>query len=212
MRLGLAVVLSGILASCSRPGVAKNQPTEGGAQADQGLAPFRDRGEVSSSDSTSRTPFQAEATGPTKAGVPFPAHLPATLPAGTLLTVRIESPIVTDRNARGTFAAVLDEPVIVNGNVLVPRGAAVAGRLEAARSSTIRGTRCCICLTLDSIGISGKELPIQTSSLFTRTNGADGHDSSRNSSTQAVRLKTGRRLTFRLAEATYIASQEAVSH
>ena len=194
--------ISVALASCSRPATVKNG---GASQVDQRPVPFQDSGEASSP-----APFQrqAEASG-TRTALPFRDTHSATLPAGTLLTVRLENPISADRNAAlGTFAAVVDEPVIVDGNVLVARGTGVLGRVESERPSNLNGNRCCIRLTLDSIGISGKELPIQTSTLFAHSKGSDPHDSNSNSLPEVVRLKIGHRLTFRLAEATYVAGQE----
>jgi hypothetical protein len=199
-------VLAVALASCSRPAAVKGS---GASQVDQRSVPFHDSGETNSSASA---PFQRQGEIPgAKAALPFRDIHAATLPAGTLLTVRLENPISADRNAvSGTFAAVVDEPVIVDGNVLVARGTGVSGRVETERSS-LKGNRCCIRLTLDSIGISGKELPIQTSTLFAHSKGNDPHDSNSSSLPEVVRLKTGRRLTFRLAEATYVDSQEPAS-
>ena len=204
----LVTVLSVVLASCSRPATVKNG---GASQVDQRPVPFQDSGEANAA-TTAPAPFQVqEKISPAKTALPFPDLRSATLPAGTLLTVRLENPISADRNPHGTFSAVVDEPVIVDGNVLVARGTEVMGRVESARSSGLKGNRCCVCLTLDSIGLSGKELPIQTSTLFAHSNDGDRHDSSRNSSPEVIRLKSGHRLTFRLAEATYVASQEAGS-
>lgn len=196
-------VLSVALASCSRPATVKNSDA---GQVDQRPVPFQDSGET---DYTASTPFQRQAEVPgAKAALPFRDVHSATLPAGTLLTVRLENPISTDRNAApGTFAAVVDEPVIVDGDVLVARGTGVLGRVESERPSGLKGNHCCIRLTLDSIGISGKELPIQTSTLFAHSKVGDPQDSNSSSLAEVVRLKTGRRLTFRLAEATYITGQ-----
>jgi len=200
-------VLSILLVGCSRPATVKNG---GASQVDQRPVPFQDSGETN--PTTAPAPFQVQGKiSPAKTALPFPDLRSATLPAGTLLTVRLENPISADRNPRGTFSAVVDEPVIVDGNVLVARGTEVMGRVESAHSSGLKGNRCCVRLTLDSIGLSGKELPIQTSTLFAHSNDGDRHDSSRNSSPDVIRLKTGHRLTFRLAETTYVASQEASS-
>jgi hypothetical protein len=127
------------------------------------------------------------------------------LPAGTLLTVRLKTPIISDSPKNSaTFAALVDEPVVVEGETLVPRGASVAGRIEAARSSTMTHNRGYVRLTLDLVDIAGRDLPIRTASLFAR-----GNPGSTANPTDMVSLEQGRRLTFRLTEPVYMASQSS---
>jgi hypothetical protein len=130
------------------------------------------------------------------------------LPAGTLLTVRLKNSINSDflKNT-STFAALVDEPVVVEGETLVPRGASVAGRIEAARSSTMTHNRGYVRLTLDLVDIAGRDLPIRTASLFARGN----PESTTANAPDIVSLEQGRRLTFRLTEPVYMASQSSTS-
>ncbi|HET6180223.1 MAG TPA: hypothetical protein VFE61_25100 [Candidatus Sulfotelmatobacter sp.] len=86
------------------------------------------------------------------------------------------------------------------------RGANVAGRVEAARVSKVKGNRAYLRLTLNSIDVAGKDLPVQTSSLFARGTAPDGDVSAR-----VITLEKGRRLTFRLAEPVFVANQEALN-
>jgi hypothetical protein len=81
---------------------------------------------------------------------PDPAKKPApvTLPAGTNLAVRLTQGIEADTAQAGmTVKAVLDDPVMLNGQVLVPRGAAVvvqavqvenAGKMKGADKLTVK--------------------------------------------------------------------------
>jgi hypothetical protein len=116
-----------------------------------------------------------------------------------LLTVRLKNPVSADNpEASGRFEGTIDEPVTVDGNTLVPRGASVAGRVDSARSSKVKGNGF-VRVTLDSIDIAGKELQLQTSSLFVRGSGA-----SHSPAIQAITLEQGRRLTFRLTEPAYV--------
>lgn len=185
---------------CSRP--AGLSSADGAAPADQHPVPFHD-GDA--------------APGPSKAGVAaaqdkglkpesdFPFRDPQSLPVGTLLTVRLKTSVSADNpDASGTFEAVVDEPVTIEGSTLVPRGASVAGRVESARASKVKRDGY-VRLTLSSIEIAGKGLPIQTSSLFARGN-APGSDASLG----LIRLEKGRRLTFRLTEPVYVALQAAL--
>ena len=57
-----------------------------------------------------------------------PQHL--TIPAGTLVVIRTQNTLSTDRNFNGdTFAATLDQPLVVDGFVIAERGAEVEGRI-----------------------------------------------------------------------------------
>jgi hypothetical protein len=201
--LPLAIIAISLVA-CSRPAAVKNA---GASQADQRAVPFHDSDQ--SSATSASAPFQGSGKISTaKSALPLSDQRSATLPAGTLLTVRLENPISAGRDAHGVFSAVVAEPVIVEGNVLVPRGAEVLGRIESSNLAGAKGNRCCVRLTLDAIDLSGKELPIQTSTLFAHNGGFEPNGSPSKASPQGVRLKTGHRLTFRLAEATYVASQQ----
>jgi hypothetical protein len=101
--------------------------------------------------------------------------------------------------ATGRFEGIIDEPVTVDGNILVPPGARVGGRVESARSSKVKGNGF-VRVTLDSIAIAGKDLHLQTSSLFAR-----GHGMGHGPTIYAITLEKGRRLTFRLTEPAYVA-------
>ena len=53
-----------------------------------------------------------------------------TIPAGTSLTVRIDQPLNSERSKSGdTFAASLDQPLIIDGAVIAERGAKVEGKV-----------------------------------------------------------------------------------
>jgi hypothetical protein len=210
-------------AGCARPtGLQSNASA---APADQHQVPFHDR------DGAPARPGDASATqdnGPNpETGLPF--HDPQNLPAGTLLTVRLKDPISAENpGANGTFEAVIDEPVVVEGNKLVPRGVTVAGRVESAQASNLRRNRGYVRLALDSIHLAGANLPIQTSSLFVRGNAGDTHvlqghapqgeapqgdtpqikGPQSEASAAVIRLEKGRRLTFRLTEPVYVAASQ----
>ena len=59
---------------------------------------------------------------------PAPQHV--TIPAGTLVVIRTQNTLSTDRNLNGdTFAATLDQPLVVDGFVIAERGAEVEGHV-----------------------------------------------------------------------------------
>ncbi len=71
---------------------------------------------------------------------PYTPHT-ATLPAGTLLTVRLSESLSSDRNQPGeAFTAVLDKPLIADGFVLAERGSRVEGRIvESRQAGRVKG-------------------------------------------------------------------------
>ena len=195
----LPVLFVLVQAACSRPDTVhagKPVPAEHPApfQADSGAVEPRSGG--SATDAAKTLPESV-----------LPFHESQGLPAGTLLTVRLQTPVAAgNANASETFAAVVDEPVLVEGSTMLPRGAKVAGRVESAQASELKRDRGYMRLTLNSIDVAGQELPIQTSSLFVRAN---AHVKEGESTPQIVRLEGGRRLTFRLTESVEISGQPA---
>lgn len=225
-RLFMLLVPTLILAlavGCSRP---SDLPAEEGVKpADQHKLPFQDNaakgnagpssgdvnaGEANAEPASNRDPgASSDPPFQTMASVPD-------LPPGTLVTVRLEKQISSDRiGEEGTFAAVVDEPVVMDGKTAVPRGATVIGRIEAARGSDGGRGRGYIRLTLDTITIAGKKLPLRTSSLFVRGNGGEvlspGQDDAEPAHPTVTRLEKGRRLTFRLSATAPRERQETIS-
>ena len=92
---------------------------------------------------------------------PRPAYV--TIPAGTLISVRtIDAIDSTDSLAGDRFQASLEEPLMLEGYVVVPKGAAVLGRLtQAEQSGTFTG-RSQLRLELTGIQVNGKMVPLVT--------------------------------------------------
>jgi hypothetical protein len=127
------------------------------------------------------------------------------LPAGTLLTVQLESPLTSGKvHAGDEFTASVAAPLIIDGNTLIDRGTAVTGSIESmqSRPGRPRGSPATgyFRLTLTAIEVEGREVPIQTSSLFARAAWRVQTTSAASSSqgSDGVRIEEGRRLTFRL--------------
>jgi hypothetical protein len=193
--------------ACSRP--TAWQAGDHPAQADQHPVPFHDGDEAAPANSSEGNAPPTHQAGNPETRLPFSD--PENLPAGTLLTVRLRNPISTDMlGARETFDAVVDEAVTVEGTMLIPRGATVAGRVESARASKAKTNRGYVRLTLASIDIAGRELPIQTSSLFARDEAGNANAPESDASGGGISLEKGRRLTFRLTEPAYVAHQRAI--
>lgn len=191
-----------LVAGCSRPAELHG---DGATPSDQHQVPFHDDGSATSNSGATVSSETSDNRLNPETNLPF--RDPQSLPAGTLLTVRLRNPISADNpGGSGTFEAVVDEPVVIEGKALVPRGANVAGRVESARASMVKRDHSYVRLTLDSIDVAGKDLHVQTSSLFARGVAPDGV-----ASPSVITLEKGRRLTFRLVEPVYVASQQALS-
>jgi hypothetical protein len=64
-----------------------------------------------------------------------------TLDAGTLINVRIDDPLASDKNKQGdTFKATLEQPLVVDGFVIAERGSRAEGRVaELEEAGRVKG-------------------------------------------------------------------------
>lgn len=87
-----------------------------------------------------------------------------TVPAGTLITVRLRDALSTERHStHDAFYATLDAPLIIEGLVIAERGAMVRGRVvEAVNPGRVKG-RAALVLQLDELTTSdGQKVEIRT--------------------------------------------------
>jgi hypothetical protein len=87
-----------------------------------------------------------------------------TVPAGTLLTVRLTESLSSDKNTPGeAFSATLDQPLIIDGFVLAERGSRLEGRvLESEKAGRVKGLSS-LAIHLTSLRTSdGQTVAIQT--------------------------------------------------
>lgn len=113
-------------------------------------------------------PPPAPPSGPVPLASPAPAARPANflLPAGTLLLVRIDQTLATNRNREGErFQATLEHDVLADGQVAVPRGTRVFGRIaEISGAGRVAG-RPEIRLRLRELDMNGRLIDIRTSNF-----------------------------------------------
>lgn len=214
---------------CARPKGMRSSSTT--SSAEQPQVPFHDTDGPGTDRPGDSFAAQDNSQGAV-ASLPF--HEPQNLPAGTLLTVRLKAPISGGNpSADATFEAVVDQPVVIDGSKLIPRGVAVSGRVESARTSSLKRNRGYVRLVLDSINLSGASLRIQTASLFVRGSTANDEISppekpsgavarepitpkrgpdrkvlASDASSGRIHLEKGRLLTFRLTEPVYVAASQ----
>jgi hypothetical protein len=95
-----------------------------------------------------------------------PPRDPINLPAGTNLVVRMIDPVDSETAHVGqTFAASLDQPVMLNGESAIPRGADVTVKLVDSKESGKLTGKAELTLDLASVRVNGKMVDINTQSV-----------------------------------------------
>ncbi len=96
----------------------------------------------------------------------LPAMGAVTIPAGTPIRVRLQHAVSSDQSKAGQeFAAVLSEPLVVNGKTLAPKGANAWGTVVTARPSGRLKTPAALYLRLTAVEINGKRTAIRPQSV-----------------------------------------------
>src|SRR5437879_4802501 len=100
------------------------------------------------------------------AAAPQTQSVPGTLtvPAGTILLIRMNDYLSSDRNQIGDhFTAVLENPLVVNGWVVARRGQVLVGQVkEARKAGRIKGTSELGVELTDLTVVDGRQVPILT--------------------------------------------------
>lgn len=99
--------------------------------------------------------------------LPFSEGKPLVVPANTAVYIRLQQSLSSSTAQSGqNFSAVLDEPLMVDGQTFAPQGAPVTGKVVAARESGHLHNSGYLRITLSSILVNGKNVPLQTNSVF----------------------------------------------
>jgi hypothetical protein len=194
--IGLA---SGVACERSQPA----QPTDSGQTTTGQKIPFHDGRDQNAAADTQIPP----SSGAGSKAVPFRSFPALAVASGTLVTVQLQHTLSSAKIHPGdTFTAILAAPLSFDGEILIDRGTPVTVRVESARSQRYRPgsfpSSGYIRLSLTAIDVEGKQLPLQTSSLFAR-----GLPQAPN----AVRIPKGRDLTFRLTAPLAVDQSEALA-
>jgi hypothetical protein len=117
-------------------------------------------------DGVSALEFSPRKAPPAPAPDPVAAPKPVTIPQGTVLNVLLSQAIDVDAAQAGhTFKSLLDDPVMMNGKVIVPRGSAVvlqaakveqAGKMKGADKITLKA---------NSISFGGRKYDVVTTAV-----------------------------------------------
>lgn len=88
------------------------------------------------------------------------------LPAGTHLVIRMIDGVDSERNSVGQkFAASLDEPVVINGQTVIPRGVDVVVKLVDAKESGKFAGLTTLTLDLMSLKVNGRMMDVNTETV-----------------------------------------------
>jgi hypothetical protein len=99
--------------------------------------------------------------------LPFSENKPIVIPASTAIYVRLQQSLSSRTAQPGQrFSAVLDEALMVDDQTVAAKGTPVEGRVLAARNSGRLHNSGYLRITLSSITVNGKTLPVQTNSMF----------------------------------------------
>lgn len=202
-RIAIVLLTLGLFCGCGRP------PADSASTSDPQKLPFdREPGPNGISPSRSLIPSTTK------------------LPEGTPIPVRLQSTLSSAWSHAGdTFGATIDEPVVVDGQTLLPRGASATGRVLEAKpavssrpSSPERSPASAqepgyLRIVLVSLKVGDGRIMIETSSIFAKggsreeRNPASGaassgerRDKDRDKDKDIV-FGVDRRLNFRLAQA-----------
>lgn len=88
------------------------------------------------------------------------------LAAGTRLVIRMIDGVDSERNTVGqTFAASLDEPVMIDGGAVIPRGADVVVKLVDDKQSGKLAGKTVLTLDLMSVKVNGRMVDVNTQTV-----------------------------------------------
>jgi hypothetical protein len=94
------------------------------------------------------------------------------VPAGTLIVVRMIDGVDSKVARTGqTFHASLDQPIVVDGNTVIPRGADVTTILTNAQQSGKFQGKAELTLDIESIQADGRTYPVRTTGVVEASNG-----------------------------------------
>lgn len=150
------------------------QPSQPAADnAAQTSQPSTDRGQTpaSSTPTTQAPPAVAEAP-PPPPPPPKPKPKPVVIPAGTVITVRLQQTVGSKTSHDGDrFDAAVAQPVTVGGKTVVPAGASASGQVTQAHAAGKFKGGATLGLALTSLRIAGSDYAIQTAPVSQTSTG-----------------------------------------
>src|SRR2546427_5695872 len=158
------------LAFCLSAGAyaQEQQDQQQGQQADQQQSQDPPAKPTYASQDADKPPYPHAGPVKTVRGAPPNPSKPApgtlTVPAGTILLIRMNDYLSSDHSKIGDqFTAVLDQPLVVNGWVVARRGQVLVGQVKEVRQAgRIKGTSELGVELTDMTTVDGRQVPILT--------------------------------------------------
>ena len=160
-------VMSVTFAATPPPRAAETPSYSSGRSTGSGPLPSSDQPPVLRRTRPATTTSSSASTSTPPAPPAPPAPMNITIPAGAEITVRMIDGVDSSVNQIGeTFRASLDEPIVVNGQTIVPRGGDVTAKLtEVEEAGRIAG-RSEVSLVLLDITINGRKHEVTTGEVY----------------------------------------------
>lgn len=99
-------------------------------------------------------------------GVPAAPPDAVTLPERTPIHVTLDQTLATNKNKAGDhFLATVSEPVVVDGNTVIPKGARVDGRIVDSRKAGYLKGKADLRLALRDVRVNGQSYEVHTTSV-----------------------------------------------
>lgn len=156
------------------PDAATQQKVDQIAKQEPGATALDDETAVLGGPNSAAAPAASAPAAPPTPAPPAeqPKPQPIVVPAGTALIVTVDQALSSKNNQSGdTFLATLAQPVSIEGQSAIPRGARVTGTVISAKTKgRIKGEGELV-LALKSISIRGNNYPIQTGTLDSTVKG-----------------------------------------
>ena len=133
----------------------------------------------------------AQVQAPAQAAAPAPVtSQPAqavTVPAGTILHVRMQDSLDTKRHGNGhRFTAIMEADIVVNGVVAIPRGATVYGQVTNAKQAGRLVGKSGATLTFTGVMINNQIKPIHSGQIQAANEKGSGGQTVRRTATGAA--------------------------
>ena len=104
--------------------------------------------------------------------VPPPPPQPVVIPAGTVITVRLQQPLSSKSNKPGDrFEATLSQPLSVNGKTVLPNGTLTGGTVTDAKDAGRFKGAATLNLALDTIVVQGTHYQVETTEITQTSKG-----------------------------------------
>jgi hypothetical protein len=151
------------------PTARQEEPASAPASERRRVSRHRERRASPASESTSNTMAMNSAPASTTSAEPAPPPpppppKPVVVPTGTNIAIRLIDPIDSEKNQTGqSFRATLDSPLAdENGNVVIPAGFDVTGRLDEVKSAGRFAGQSDIVMSLTQLSVHGRSYSLQT--------------------------------------------------